>query len=75
MRDSGAMVSAFLSKPAARPTGFGSGIPASVVASRGEVTGPESGRNPVLSAAIASAWARSGSMRRITDRPKRSHIF
>jgi hypothetical protein len=74
VRDSGAMASAFLSNPAARPTGLGSDIPASVVSSRGEVTGPDSGSIPVFSAAMASAWARSGSMRRMTERPKRSHM-
>ncbi len=68
-RISGASATAFLSKPAARPTGLGSASPASRVASRGERHRPRQRRRPPKAAerrappAPAAMRRRSGSSR------------
>jgi hypothetical protein len=62
-RKSGPMATAFLSKPAAKPTGLGKSRPARVVRSLGLVTGPPRGPRPHFSAESATEWAVSGSSR------------
>ena len=60
--DKGATTSAFLSKPAAKPTGLGMFKPATLVARRLDVTGPGVGARPIFRALIAKPCANSGSI-------------
>ena len=71
-RHSGATAVAFLSKPAASPTGFGRSRPATLVRKRGEVCGPGAGASPPRRARIAKPCAASGSSRCRARRPSRS---
>ena len=74
--DKGAIAVAFLSKPAASPTGLGNKMPANVVRNRFETTGPGSGKRRDCNARMARPCAASGSSRCRAARPSRStHRF